>query len=93
MALFIGLSKQKYFAEEEQDLSKFITKVCKESCQLQESRGSQDSVTPYGLPSVGSAASPTLPVSRPTNFVEVEGPSSLLNPKTMFDLPAEQHET
>lgn len=78
VALFVGLSKQKYFTEKEQGFSKFITKVCKESCQVQESRGSQDSVTPYVLPTAGSAASPTLAVSRPTSFVEVPGPSSLL---------------
>lgn len=57
---------------------KFITKACEEFCQVQESRGSQDSVTPYGLSSAGSAASPTLAVSRPTSFVEVAGSSSLL---------------
>lgn len=93
VALFVGLSKQKYFAEKEQGFSKFITMVCKESCQLQESRGSQDSVTPHGLPSDGCPASPTLAVSRPINFVEVAGPSSLLNSNTTFGLPAEQHET
>lgn len=40
------------------------------------------------FPSVGSAASPTLAVSRPTSFVKVAGPSSLLwTPKLHLAFP------